>query len=207
MRRPMLPLTAAMLLALTACGSGDDGLRESLDAVVGGDVVAGDEGTAPVLVPVDVPTELVDPEGGTVGRALFRDTDNGVQVEVEVSGLTEGIHGMYLHDVGVCGTESAAPDEPGLVGPFLSAGDVVQELPAVLVLANGAGSTTTLFGPVPLEELLEGDGTALVITEAADGRADIPLPPAAPAGPDEPTPAIEDTGSRVACGAIGGGGA
>ncbi|TQN42616.1 Cu-Zn family superoxide dismutase [Blastococcus colisei] len=201
-RRParVLPVVAVTVLTLSACGSGDDdALREQLDAAAGGD-----EDTASVEVPVEVSSELVDREGTTVGRVWFRDTDVGTEVEVEVAGLTQGFHPMYLYDTGICDTESPPSDDPGVVGPFVTAGDVVQELPSVLVLANGEGSTTTLAGPMPLEELLEEDGTALVVTEAAESLADIPPPPAAPVDPDAEAPVVEDTGSRVACGAIGG---
>lgn len=210
MDRPMLPLAAVLVLALSACASDDEALRENLEAAVGDE----DAGLVPAAEeipdePVEVIGDLIDPEGNGVGEVWLRDADVGTEIEVEVSGLTPGFHPMYLYDAAVCETESRSAADPGLVGPFLSVGDVVQELPSVLVLANGVGSTTTLI-TVDLAELLEGDGTALIVTEAAESLSDVPPPPVAPldsvedAEIIEEPPVINDTGSRVACGAIGG---
>lgn len=201
MHRPMLPVAAVLMLALSACASDDEALRENLEAAVGNE----DAGavSAPEEIPnepVEISSELIDREGSALGGVWFRDTDLGTEIEVEASGLTPGFHPMYLSDAAVCETESRSPDDPGPVGPFLSAGDVVQELPSVLVLANGVGSTTTLI-TADLEELLEGDGTALIVTEAAESLSDVPPPPGAPV--EEP-PVIDDTGSRLACATVGG---
>lgn len=193
--RLLLPVALPVLMALAACGSDEDALREDLAAVT-----AEDEGTEEVLVPVDVSTELVDAEGSTVGQATFRDVETDIadavaEVQVEVTGLTEGFHPLYLTETGTCEPESAAPGDPARLGPFLSAGDVRQELPPVLVLENGVGTITTLVGPFSLEQLLDGDGTALVAAESLGDTADVP--------PAE-VPNEGAGGSRVACGAIGG---
>lgn len=192
MHRPMLPVAAALTLALSACGSDDETLREDLQAAVG-DGYIGPADTSGEFrggktipdAPVDVPGEVIDAEGSVVGVLWFRDADVGTEIEVEVSGLSPGFHPMYLFDAAVCDTESRSSNGP--VGPFLSAGDLIQELPSLLVLANGVGSTTTLVAGDP-EQLLEGDGTAVIIAD--------PIV-------EEP-PAIDVVGSRVACGAIGG---
>jgi hypothetical protein len=106
-------------------------------------------------VPVEVTADLVDPEGSTVGTAWMRDTENGTELEVSVTGLTPGTHPVTVHAIGDCDPAQA----------FGAVGDVVAELPSVLVLDSGVGSLTTLVGPTPLEDLLAGDGVAAVVQE------------------------------------------
>ncbi|SDN80507.1 hypothetical protein [Geodermatophilus sp. DSM 45219] len=164
MRRTLLP-AAAVLLALTSCASHEeDGLREDLAAVTAEDQVASEElavaGEEP-LVPVEVTADLVDPEGSTVGTAWMRDTDNGSELELRVSGLTPGTHPVTVHAVGTCDPAQG----------FAAVGDVVAELPGVLVLDGGVGTLTTLVGPEPLEDLLAGDGVAAVVQESEGAAA------------------------------------
>ena len=64
------------------------------------------------------------------------------------------------------------------------------------------GSTTSLVEVETVEELLEGDGTALVVHEAPDNLAHIPQRYVA-RGPDQETLADGDSGARIVCGAIG----
>ena len=161
MRRTLLP-AAAVLLALTSCaGSEDEQLREDLAAVTAEEQVAEEE----PLVPVEVTADLVDPEGSTVGTAWMRDTDNGSEVELRVSGLTPGTHPVTVHAVGDCDPAQG----------FAAVGDVVAELPGVLVLDGGVGTLTTLVGPEPLEDLLAGDGVAAVVQEAEGAAAAPPV--------------------------------
>ncbi|WP_100498375.1 superoxide dismutase family protein [Geodermatophilus chilensis] len=190
MRRTLLP-AAAVLIALTSCAS-DDGeeLRNDLAAATAADgarIPDTGEGEGPteeqddraVLEPAEVPTELVDAEGSVMGSAALRDGDIGVEVSVEVRGMTPGFHGMALHDVGTCDTADAAAGEA-----FPSVGELIAVLPPVLVFENGVGSLTTLVEPAPaVEELLVDDGTALVVYESVPDLA-AELPP---------------TGSRLAC--------
>lgn len=195
MRRTLLP-AVAVLLALTSCATDDDEeLREALAAVTADEaapqVPDSGEGEGPeeeqddraVLEPAEIPTALVDPEGSVVGAAYLRDGERGVEIQVEVMGLTPGFHPMGLYDVGVC-DGAGAPTEA-----FSSVGELLTALPQVLVLENGVGVTTTLVDSAPIvEELLVGNGTAVVVGDAAAGLA-----------PQNPP-----AGSRVACAAFGG---
>jgi len=168
MRRWTLATAMTLMLSATACGGADP---ENVD--VGSDEPSQ---TDEVTVPVERSTDLVDPEGSRLGTASLRDADSGAaQIEVQVAGLTQGFHGMYLFEAGSCDTvdqESAA---------------VV--LSPMLVLENGIGSITTLVGPIDLEELFEGDGPTIVIADAV----------ATPDGVDAAGP-----GSQVACGTFSG---
>ena len=176
MRRSLLLLAASTSLAVAGCGSADE------PADSGAGVTADEEDSADPLVPVEVSTDLVDPEGSVVGTAWFRDDDGRAMVEVQVAGLTAGFHPMYLYEQGTCDPGTAA-DQPAVL-----------DLPALLVLEDGVGSMSTLAGPMSLDELLADDGTAIVITAAVDTLADIPGGQAPPL----------ESGSHVACGAVDG---
>ena len=169
MRRTLLP-AAAVLLALTSCATHEDELRADLTAVTAEAPAEPEEqAQEEPLVPVEVTADLVDPEGSTVGTAVLRDTGNGAEREVSVSGLTPGFHAMGVYAVGDC-TAGEVPAGDAATA-FPAAGELVTALPPVLVLDGGIGSLTTLVGPTPLEELLASDGTAAIVDEAAGGTA------------------------------------
>ena len=46
--------------------------------------------------------DLKDKDGKTVGKAVLRDTADGVLVRLEVKGLTPGLHAVHVHAVGKC---------------------------------------------------------------------------------------------------------
>lgn len=181
--RISLPLTAAVLLALTGCASAgdDERLRAEIAAVTGAEEGGAEPVEDETSVPVTVPTDLVDPEGSTVGSAVLSEEPRGVLLTVEVSGLDPGLHGMGLYETGAC---TVGPDSQ----VFASAGEELLTLPPVLVLGSEVGVTSTLVDDdADFTELLAGDGTAVLIG------------PAAP-DPDALLPLTE--GSRAACGAF-----
>jgi Cu/Zn superoxide dismutase len=185
MRRTLLP-AAAVLLALTSCATHEEELRADLAAVTAEAPAEPEEqAQEEPLVPVEVTADLVDPEGSTVGTAVLRDTEDGAELEVSVSGLTPGFHTMGVYAVGDCTAGGVPAGDPATAFP--AAGALVTALPPVLVLDDGVGSLTTLVGPTPLEELLAGDGTAAVVDGAAGGTMD-----------EQPQP----DATRVACAAF-----
>lgn len=166
MRRTLLP-AAAVLLALTSCATHEEELRADLAAVTAeASAEPEEQAQEEPLASVEVTSDLVDPEGSTVGTAVLRDTE----LEVGVSGLTPGFHAMGVYAVGDCTAGEVPAGDPAAALP--AAGALVTALPPVLVLDDGVGSLTTLVGPTPLEELLAGDGTAAIVDEAAGGTAD-----------------------------------
>lgn len=133
------------------------------------------------------------------------ETDDGTQVEVEVSGLNPGFHGLHVHAVGRCEPGSAAPDDPAQTGDFLSAGghlgegdhgDHAGDLPSVYVDASGAGRLVTMTDRFTGTDLYDTDGAALVVHADPDNFAHIPERYGAP---DEDTLRAGDAGDRVAC--------
>ncbi len=143
--------------------------------------------------------ELVDADGERIGEVRLRETPYyGVLMEVEATGLSEGVHAFHIHETGTCETpsfESAgghyAPrgrDHGMLVPEGKHAGDLVN----VRVGGDGALRTERLAHEVTLREgapstLFDDDGSAVVIHEGADDYRSQPSGAA---------------GSRVACGVI-----
>jgi superoxide dismutase, Cu-Zn family len=135
---------------------------------------------------------LVDASGTTVGFAKFvEDGDGRVHVNVKISGLTPGLHGAHIHEIGSCtsptGTFSGAgahhreagTDHPHHYG----------DLPNLVVNAAGRGhleATTTraslVAGP---SSIFDGNGSAIVI-HALEDQFDV----------------TNFGGPRVACGVI-----
>ncbi|ACO47478.1 superoxide dismutase family protein [Deinococcus deserti] len=58
--------------------------------------------TMPSSSPLTATAALRDPAGQSLGTATFRQVGPGMQVTVEVRGLTPGRHGMHIHEYGRC---------------------------------------------------------------------------------------------------------
>jgi Cu-Zn family superoxide dismutase len=62
---------------------------------------------------------IVGPSSASIGTVTMRDTNQGLQLDVKLSGISDGEHGFHIHQNASC--------EPGLkngkVEPGLSAGD------------------------------------------------------------------------------------
>lgn len=140
---------------------------------------------------------LKDSGGKDIGLARFTEGDNGlVRVDVEVSGISPGLHGIHIHKTGNCSpTFASAGDhynplgkKHGLSNP---GGAHAGDLPNLEVNDAGVGrlnATTDLVtisaGPTTL---FDSDGSALVIHAGAD---------------DQVTDPAGNSGDRIACGVI-----
>lgn len=134
---------------------------------------------------------LVDTSGATVGFARFvEDATGTLHVNVKVSGLAPGVHGIHIHAVGSCApTFAAAGSHHNPLGA--PHGNHAGDLPMLVV--NGAGqgrlnatteSATLSAGPISVFDL---DGSALVVHADPD---------------DFVTQPTGNSGARVACGVI-----
>jgi superoxide dismutase, Cu-Zn family len=140
---------------------------------------------------------MMGPDGAKHGTVTFTETNSGVIIKAELTGLPPGPHGFHLHAVGQCEPpfESAGDhynptnvdhgfmaengphvgDMPNIHAP--DSGDITVEiLNAFVSLATDSGNS-----------LFDDDGTALVIHADPDDYA------GQPAG---------HAGDRIACGVV-----
>ncbi|MEO3756754.1 superoxide dismutase family protein [Mycobacterium sp. B14F4] len=199
-------LLAAPIAALSGCSSSDQ---------------AGEETTTTEAAPAGterLTAQLKTADGTPVADATL-DFANGfarVTVETIESGvLSPGFHGMHIHAVGKCEANSVAPTG-GEPGDFLSAGAHFQapgktghpasgDLTSLEVRSDGSAELVTTTDAFTAQDLLAGEGTALMIHQDEDNFGHIPdrySQPDGTKGPDQDTLATGDAGGRVACGVI-----
>jgi Cu-Zn family superoxide dismutase len=160
-------------------------------------------------------------DGTQVAAATFDFKDGFATVTVQTTTagkLAPGFHGLHLHSVGKCEANSVAPTG-GPSGDFLSAGGHFQvpghtghphsgDLTSLEVRDDGSAMLVTTTDAFSKDDLLAGDGTAIIIHADADNFGNIPadryqqINGGAP-GPDEASMSTGDAGKRAACGVIG----
>ncbi|WP_445167212.1 superoxide dismutase[Cu-Zn] [Mycolicibacterium sp. Dal123E01] len=160
-------------------------------------------------------------DGTQVAAATFDFADGFATITVQTTGstkLTPGFHGLHLHSFAKCEANSVAP-AGGAPGDFLSAGGHFQasghpghpasgDLTSLQVREDGTAMLVTTTNAFTKQDLLGGNGTAIIIHADSDNFANIPperyqqINGGAP-GPDETTMATGDAGKRVACGVVG----
>ncbi|WP_448618964.1 superoxide dismutase family protein [Geodermatophilus sp. URMC 65] len=211
MRRPVVTsvLSACALVVVGGCGGTD----EAPSASTGGETAA--TGSAsPEAGAGELTARLVDPEGGEVGVATLTEVDGGTQVDVRVTGLPPGFHGLHVHAVGLCEPDSPSPADPSMSGDFLSAGGHIGagavdhgehagDLPVLYVTEGGAGTLTAVTDTLTRDQLTDEDGSAVMVHAGRDNYAHVPER-YAPGGPDEMTRNTGDAGGRIACGPVEG---
>jgi Cu-Zn family superoxide dismutase len=178
------------------------GTMKALIAVIAGTAVAacasaglspGGEATASASI-----RNAAGEERGTA--SLRQDRDNVVHVDVQVSGMPPGPHGIHFHAVGECDASGTSPFASAGAhynplgrqhGLDNAAGPHAGDAPNFTVAADGTGRATFTTDRVSLSEgsttLFDGDGSAIVIHAAADDQI------SQPAG---------NAGARIACGVV-----
>jgi len=147
--------------------------------------------------PKSAHADIVNAQGESIGSAKIIAAKKGVKIDVSVSKLPAGTHGIHIHTVGKCegpafttagghlnpDTKKHGKDNPE--GPH--AGDLLN----LVVKADGTGKATLLDTMVTLGDgpnsLFHDGGTALVIHEKED---------------DYKTDPTGNSGGRIACGVI-----
>lgn len=149
--------------------------------------------------PATAPIKAAD--GKVLGEASFTEAPGGVLLQVKVSGLTPGWHGMHFHAVGDCSDAKFANSgghiqhgamkmEHGLLNPK---GPDMGDLPNLYVGADGSGQAQAFTALVSWKgaggrpALADADGSALVIHANPD---------------DGKTQPIGGAGDRIACAVI-----
>lgn len=158
-------------------------------------------GLAQADTTVEMHAVSADGVGDSVGTVVAKDTDYGLLLTPDLSGLNAGIHGFHLHQNASCDTSETDgrvtpggaagghfdPEETGThQGPYSDEGHL-GDLPALMVAEDGSSTT-----PVLAPRLSESDlaGHALMVHEGGDNYSD--------------EPKLGGGGSRVACGVIEG---
>ena len=214
-RAVIATLAATGLLTLSACASeentqGNEITTETTTATTTETTSAAgtDTETEPNLT-----ATVTTAEGTEIGTAEFREQEGAVSITVGFSEMEPGFYGLHIHQIGVCETDSAAPNDPENTGDFLSAGshlgagesdhpDHPGDLPQLLVKDTGEAVMTVETDRFTLADLEDADGSALMIHSNPDNFANIPER-YSPEGADQDTLGTGDAGSRLACGVIG----
>lgn len=158
---------------------------------------------SPALGLPPLPTDL-NGQSGQQGQPGQQDPNmmmNKVMVTIQVQGLTPGFHGMHMHMIGNCGDAGT--------GPFTAAGEHLSmgtahpthegDFPALLVNNDGTGYLSFETDRLVVANLMDADGSALIIHANPDNYANIPERYGTP---DQETLNAGDSGERVACGAL-----
>ncbi|GAA3124206.1 superoxide dismutase family protein [Planomonospora alba] len=189
-----------------------------------------DQGGSPGAAGASAQAELKDVDGKSVGSFSVEEENGRSVVTVTVTGLPAGFHGFHLHGKGVCDPDAV---DPATGSPFADAGphlsfesashpDHNGDMPDLLVDRNGGGTASFVTDRFRVDQLLDADGTAVIVHEKPDNQANIPDryshggDTASPApggrvgpdadsprkGPDAETLEAGDSGRRIACGTI-----
>ena len=182
-------------------------------AVVGSSVWSPAEGETPAP-PAEALATLLDVEGVTRGVVKLTQEGGGTRVEVTATGLSPGWHGMHVHAVGNCAVGDPA-------NPFTAAGGHLGapeahgtdahdgDLPPLWVNADGVAHAMVRTDNFTVGQLLDADGSAVIIHAARDNQAHIPVDRYRHApydetavGPDAATRNTGDAGGRQRCGTV-----
>jgi len=161
--------------------------------------------------------------GDRVGSVKFSDDDDGVHVKVVVDGPLDGgpFHGFHVHETGTCTAPSFTSagfhlDHAGTGAGGTAHPSEAGDMPVLLENADGSAEARLVTDRFEVADLLEGDGTAVIVHLNPDNYANIPAAryelitgtpaPGGPAGSaaDQATLNTGDAGGRVACGVIEG---
>lgn len=155
--------------------------------------------------------QLATPDGTEVGTVTFSTEGSTMIVRASVTGLEPGFKGFHVHTIGKCEPNSANPTDPAQTGDFLSAGGHLKsegenhaghdgDLSSLQVTSGGTAELTTTTDALPLDALLDADGSAVMVHLGPDNFGNIPTRYAPT--PDAETLNTGDSGGRAACGVV-----
>lgn len=130
-------------------------------------------------------------DGSIAGTASATEVDGGLRIDLSVSGISPGKHGVHVHMTGKCdapdfasagGHWNPAGTQHGLENP---AGAHAGDLPNLDVGADGTGTLSFALRSGTRAGLLDADGAAFVVHAGPD---------------DQMTDPSGNSGGRVACG-------
>ena len=155
-------------------------------------------GTALAVQSTEAKAALVDSHGQNVGEATLKEVSGEVKIQLKVSKLPPGVHGLHIHAVGKC----EPPDFKSAGGHFnpygmqhgmlnTQGGAHAGDLPNIGVGSDGTVDAEIIAQRVTLRpgenSLFQRGGTSLVIDAPPD---------------NERTDPADKPGDRIACGGI-----
>jgi Cu-Zn family superoxide dismutase len=146
----------------------------------------------------ELKVQIINTQGEPIGYALLSESAEGVKINVQVSKLPPGLHGIHFHEKGSCEppdfTSAGAHFNPygkqhGLNNPQ---GYHSGDLPNLVVDEQGKANTAFVTQAVTLKQgkltsLRKDGGTSLIIHEKVD---------------DLKTDPSGNSGNRIACGVV-----
>jgi Cu-Zn family superoxide dismutase len=190
------------LIAILALGAGATALGAAATGKIFGEPI------------VPVGAVIRDAAGKTVGSLRVEGQGrHKTKITLTAKGLPAGYHAFHVHKKGVCDAKSI---DPKTGSPFFSAGPHLDlgshshpnhsgDLPPLLIAADGTGQTTIVTDRFRVRQLLDADGSAIIIHKLPDNQANIPKrygEPGGRTGPDAESRKTGDSGARIACGVI-----
>ena len=153
---------------------------------------------APAFAETTASATLINKAGNEIGTAKLRQGPQGVLIHIKVSGLAPGKHGLHLHSHGECDPNTDFKSAKGHVGKVAGAHGLMNpkgpepgDLPNIFVAGDGTGEMEAYTTLVSIgngdHNLLDADGSTIIIHEKAD---------------DHITQPIGGAGPRLACGII-----
>lgn len=132
------------------------------------------------------------PAGHSIGTVTLTDTEYGLLIEPDVTGLTPGVHGFHIHETPSCdnyGLAAAGHYDPDNtekhLGPYNNAGHL-GDLPALTADSDGKASLAIMAPRLTVEKISK---RAMIIHLGGDNYSDKPEK-------------MGGGGDRVACGVI-----
>ena len=164
----------------------------------------------------DVTAVLKDVADKALGSVSFTQEVGTVRVQVIAKGLTPGWHGFHVHTKGDCTVGTGPTDPFSAAGGHLgSAATPAQshsghdgDMPLLFANDDGVARATFRTDNFTTAQLLDTDGSAVIVHAAADNYANIPAdrydtkPVPGGAVPDAATLKTGDSGARQRCGVV-----
>jgi len=144
--------------------------------------------------PGGAPMPLINSSGQTIGSVRAWQTTGGISFHVTATGLSHGVHGIHVHPIGRCDPPDFASagthwnptnKQHGLNNPQ---GPHAGDMPNVTVAANGVLDQTVVLPNATMAQLLDADGSSIMIHANADDYV------SQPSG---------NSGPKIACAVIG----
>lgn len=141
-------------------------------------------------------SSIIGSTGTEIGKATLTGGPNGVLVRVEVlrGNLSPGWHGIHFHQIGDCSDVGVFKKSGGHVGLIEGGhgllnpiGPEAGDIPNIFAHADGSAGYEIFTDLITQQQLLDTDGTALVIHANEDDHISQP---------------IGGAGPRIACGVI-----